>query len=131
MSKRAYPTNPSVPTQSGYPPPGGGVVSSGYPPGGGGQNLNPYQNYPGQPGGAPVRSQPSPNSSVGAGGSSAYPRQIYPGTNQPMYPGPPTGPSQSWGAPPTNLSSSSSTPSGGYGSQVMLFLNSYGETTRL
>jgi hypothetical protein len=117
MSNRAYPTNPSVPTQSGYPPPpSGGGVSSGYPPGG--HNLNPYQNYPGQPGGATMRSQPPPNPSVGAGGSGAYPRQVYPGTSQAMYPGPPTGPPQSWGAPPTNLSSSS-TSSGGYGSQVI------------
>ena len=112
MSRRPYPTNPAIPTQPSYPPPGGGAVSSGYPPGAGGQNLNPYQNYPGQPGGTTMNSQPPPPS-TGAGGSGAYPRQIYPGASQPMYPGPHSGPAQSWGAPPTNLSSS-----GGYGSQV-------------
>ena len=119
MSKRSYPTNPAVPTQPGYPPPGagGGVMNSGYP-GPGGQNLNPYQNYAGQPRGGGT-SQPPPPSSIGAGGSGAYPRQVYPGASQPMYPGPPSGQIQSWGAPPTNLSSS--TPSGGYGPQVWLF----------
>lgn len=78
MSRRAYPQNPTVPSQSTFPAGGGGYS---------GQNV-----YPGPPGGG---AQPP----IGGG----YPRQHYP--PQPRYSAPPA-PSQGW-APPSATTSSS------------------------
>lgn len=80
MSRRAYPQNPALPSQSTFP-----VAGGGYP----GQSL--YSPFPSQTG-PPGRSQPP----IGAG----YPRQPYP--SQPQYH---VAPSQGVAVPPVSTSS--------------------------